>query len=158
MMQNWSSFHQAGCSCLLTNQRPPQENSNCGEKHILHWLTKYHKIWVGRCMLCRFSIHILRIYKHHTLFYDHWFPLDKPSKPEFRSRHMCCMWSREDRHHSHTCREIGRERVCVLNSTSSWLRSGWLAAGMEVEAEWHHIHSRQLGVLPPPSSSSVISV
>ena len=88
MMQNWSSFHQAGCSCLLTNQRPPWENSNCGEKHILHWLTKYHKIWVGRCMLCRFSIHILRIYKHHTLFYDHWFPLDKPSKPEFRSRHM----------------------------------------------------------------------
>ena len=49
MMQNWSSFHQAGCSCLLTNQRPPQENSNCGEKHILHYVNKYYKILVGCC-------------------------------------------------------------------------------------------------------------
>ena len=49
MMQNWSPFHQAGCSSLWTNQRPPPENSNCGEKQLLHWVNKYHKIWVGCC-------------------------------------------------------------------------------------------------------------
>ena len=51
MMQNWSLFHQAGCSCLWTNQRPPQENSNCGEKQILHLINKSHKIWVWWCNL-----------------------------------------------------------------------------------------------------------
>ena len=51
MMHNWLLFHWAGCSCLINNQRPSQENSNCGEKQILHLIEKSHKIWVGRCNL-----------------------------------------------------------------------------------------------------------
>ena len=51
MMHNWFSLHQAGCSSLWTNQSPPQENSNCGKKQILHLINKSHKILVGWCNL-----------------------------------------------------------------------------------------------------------
>ena len=47
MMQNWSSLHQAGCSCLWTNQRPPQENSNCGKKQFCYMNMLKHKTRVA---------------------------------------------------------------------------------------------------------------
>ena len=44
---DWTPHRQTGLLLPSTNQSHPQEISNCGEKQVLHWETKYYKIWVG---------------------------------------------------------------------------------------------------------------
>ena len=51
MMQNWSSFNQASCSWLWTNQSPLLRFMNCGgnPNHIMYCLKL--KTGIGRCNL-----------------------------------------------------------------------------------------------------------
>ena len=45
LMQNWSSFHQASCLCLWTNQRPLHRFMNCGGNPALILYYLMFKNW-----------------------------------------------------------------------------------------------------------------